>query len=218
MPRPNKCVVIQGTYENKESVKKIRNSFLLSGDYQIIWSTWNYIPKDWFYPSEIVIQNNPPSHSGHANYNYQKISTINGMMKAMELGYKRAIKWRSDMIPTNPFKLYELFGDGLNIYFWVNSEMGYVADFVFEGECEDIIKIFSPEDGHKEKLIFPEHSITRQIYRNELNFKTQTFGQNLTNENDIFWIKRNYHLSENKNHPSLYFTRIPLNWKAYPLI
>lgn len=209
------CVVIQGGFSDFETVNELKRAFM---GYQIIFSTWEDVDKSIFHPNDILILNEIPTDPGPSNFNLQKISTIAGVNAASELGWNRVIKWRSDMIPINFSKIMYLMDGELNLYLWVNSNSGYITDYVMEGECWDIVKLFSTQVIANKKLTFPEHFITLQMFRNELNFKAKLFGKKLGDGCDIFWKKRGYYLSENKNDSGMYSDTIPLNWGAYPIL
>jgi hypothetical protein len=213
--RFKKCVVIQGGYDSIDTIDELRHSFI---GYQIIFSTWEDVPPSWFRDDDIVLYNERPSIAGPSNFNLQKVSTINGVQLALELGWNRVIKWRSDMIPKNVDKLVHIMNGELNMYLWVNSHCGYVTDYVMEGECWDIIKLFSTQVVANKKFTFPEHFVTLQMYKNELNFKVKMFGMQLGENVDIFWKKRGYYLSENKTDKTLYSDSVPLLWEAYPIL
>jgi len=208
------CVVIQGSFEDIETISELKQAFK---NYQIIFSTWEGIDSSLFDYGDIILFNKLPKERGTLNFNLQKESTLNGISKAIRMGWKRVLKWRSDMIPTNADELFKLMDGELNLYMWVNSKMGYVTDYIIEGDCKDVMKLFM-SSIETEKPIFPEHFVTYELFRKELVFKAKTFGFRLNNDNDIFWKKRNYYLSENKNNTELYSENIPLNWEAYPII
>lgn len=70
--------------------------------FNIIWSTW----KDQDISTENkVIYNEYPSERGVQNLGYQRVSLWNGLLAAKELGYERAIKWRTDQYPTDAKKV-----------------------------------------------------------------------------------------------------------------
>ena len=72
------CVVVQGPTHSK-FLDMIRFSW---EGYQIIFSTWNTTNKRLYNKSDIVIYNPIPETAGVKNLNYQKVSTINGLLKA----------------------------------------------------------------------------------------------------------------------------------------
>jgi len=88
------AIIIQGPSINVEG---LRQQWI---DFNVIWSTW--VGEEGKYRSDdIVIFNNQPFDNGIQNIALQKESTLNGIRKAKELGFKWVLKWRSDMIPND---------------------------------------------------------------------------------------------------------------------
>ena len=90
-----RVIIIQGPSSN---VLELKKAWL---GYDIIWSTW-FGEENNYNENDIVVYSDKPNESGVGNLNLQLITTHSGLIKAKELGYDRAFKWRSDMIPTNP--------------------------------------------------------------------------------------------------------------------
>ena len=178
------CIVVQGpTY--KESVVKLKE---ICSDYQLIFSTWEGEDVTNYEDGDIVLYNKKPIDAGTANYHYQCESTIKGVEKAKELGWYRVFKLRSDCWIKNPDKLFQLFDkNSLNMYYWTKHNGGYFMDFFMEGECDDLIKIWSGDS-----ISFPEKSMTTQLYKNELQYKVKFWGNRLSEEINIFTEKRKY--------------------------
>lgn len=179
------CVVVQGKV-NINYLKKIKQAF--SG-YQLIHSCWEGDDGSLFDESDIVVVNEIPTNAGPGNFYLQKKSTIEGMKKAIELGWNRALKWRSDMWCKDGDKLFQKFdSDSLNLYFWANHLDGYITDFFMEGECSDIITLFDTELPQY-KYNYPEFGITFQFFRNGFDKKCRFMGHTLDRECDIYWPK-----------------------------
>ena len=179
------CVVIQGKVD-VEILPKIKESF--SG-YQLIYSCWVGDDTSLFSDDDIVVLNELPKEEGPGNFYLQRKSTIEGMKKAIELGWNRALKWRSDMWCKDGDKLFQKFdSESLNLYFWVENLHGYITDFFMEGECTDIITLFDT-DIPKYKYNYPEFGITLQFFRNGLDKKAVFMGRLLDSECDIYWPK-----------------------------
>ena len=92
------CVVVQGPLD-AESLPKIRSAF--SG-YQLIHSCWEgddfeLLNQFVLNTDDIVVVNEIPTNSGPGNFYLQRKSTIEGMKMAIQMGWNRALKWRSDM-------------------------------------------------------------------------------------------------------------------------
>lgn len=182
------CVIVQGPSEFVEDLKKSWFGF------DIIWSTWkgqeiNYTEED------IVIFNDIPSETGIANIRLQQLSTIKGVEKALELGYKRVLKWRSDIISNNPEKLISCFKkDSINFLSW-HVAGKYFIDYFMESDIEDMFKIwdFDTFDGP-----YPERIITDNIFKKGLENFNFCCGE-LDSGNEIYWKKKGIFLSEFKS-------------------
>jgi hypothetical protein len=172
------CVVVQGPTHSKW-LDEVRNSWI---GYQVIFSTWDNADKTLYSESDIVIYNPIPFEAGVTNLNLQKVSTINGLLKAKELGWTRALKVRSDFSTTTADGFFSLFDKNkLNLHAWWGS---YITDFYMEGEIDDIINLFEV-DVHGQ---FPEWHLTKKLYESGLNEKSVCMVNKLINgEADIYW-------------------------------
>ena len=191
------CVVVQGP-THSAWIKKVKESWI---GYQVIYSTWEGTDKNYYDESDIVIYNPIPSDAGVTNLNLQKVSTINGFLKAKELGWTRALKVRGDFSTTTADGLFNLFDKNkLNIHgYWGR----YITDFFMEGEIDDIITLFETEsiDGQ-----YPEWHLTKKLYTSGLNKKTICIVKKLVVDvADIRWEPKQYWFSA---HASLNFTDV----------
>lgn len=203
------CVVIQGpTYEN--SLEFIRRCW--SG-YKLVFSTWEGANLGNFLQDETVILSQIPEDKGTLNTNLQKISTINGMLHAKKLGWKRAFKWRCDMIYYGTEFLNRFDNDNLNVFAWCHNYGGHVTDYFFEGEVDDILSLYDFEaiDG-----TFPEYMVTQKLYQSGLNKKVNVVGKHFGYDTDIFWhgndVRPSMWLSSYKNVPATYAFDVPKVW------
>ena len=204
------CVVVQGKV-NLNYLKKIKETF--SG-YQLIYSCWEDDNLSLFDTDDIVVVNEKPADPGVSNFYLQRKSTIEGMKKAVELGWNRALKWRSDMWCKDGDKLFQKFdGDSLNLYFWVENLSGYITDFFMEGECGDIITLFDT-DIPQYKYNYPEFGITLQFFRNGFEKKCRFMGKTLDKECDIYWPKNKVWFSEHQK-DWWYVDSLPFNWREW---
>ena len=180
----NRAVVIQGPTTHYDQLKSKWGS-------NLVWSTWegdelNYSSLDNVIFSQI------PTQTGNRNVNLPKISTLNGLKKAKQLGYTRAIKTRSDLYPTNYNKLVSLFKEGLNVTFFHNHRDGYYVDYIFEGDVDLLIQCFSFTNITP---LYAEQAITEQINKIYSKKDINYYGRFLNKENDLFWSKNNLYLS-----------------------
>lgn len=180
----NRAVIIQGPTTNYTQLKESWGS-------HIIWSTWKG-NESHYSDQDNTIFNSFPDKAGTQNVNYQKISTLEGLKKAKQLGYTRAIKTRSDLYPTNYSKLASLFKEGLNVTFFHNNRDGYYIDYIFEGDIDLLIQCFSFTNITPS---YAEQTITEQINRVYSKKDIHYYGGLLNKDNDLFWIKNNIYLS-----------------------
>ena len=189
------CIVVQGP-TNSSNVNRIKECW---NGFNLIFSTWEGSDKTCYNDTDIVLYNKNPQSSGTMNINYQKISSLNGFLKAKELGFKRVLKWRSDFITNNSKKLLNLFDeDFLSFYsFQTFHRDGYITDFLMEGNVDELISIFSFDFNPP----YPEWAFTKQVYNLGLDKKVKFICKKLVKDDvDIFWIKRNYWLSDNSKY------------------
>ena len=179
------CVVIQGPLEEK-AYHAIKSGW---SEYPVIFSTWGNQNLDFVSPDDEIIITPKPPVRGTNNINLQKISTLEGLNRAKKLGYKRALKWRSDLSTVTPDILMSLFKkDKINLYAYVNAEGGYITDFFMEGEIDDLITLWSFENI---KPDFPEQALTEQLYKTGLKDKVYFVYDDMFGKINIYWHKRN---------------------------
>jgi hypothetical protein len=181
-------IIIQGPSTNVIEQKRSWAGF------NIIWSTW--IGEETKYEkNDIVLFNKLPSERGIQNIALQRDSTLNGINKAKELGYKRVLKWRSDLLPSNAQELVKTFKtDCLNFLTWHNVGK-YFVDYFIEGEIEDVYKIWDISTIYGP---YSEKITTDNIF--SLGFNRFNFvGDELSENNEIFWTKYKIKLSTYKN-------------------
>lgn len=168
--------------------------------FDVIFSTW-VGEENKYTENDIVLYNTPPSTSGPANFNYQIVSTINGLVKAKELGYKNVLKIRSDLIPTNASKFFNVLDETkLNFLCWHAHEVypgcsGYLVDYLISGPIDDMIKLW---DISNIFCVVPEVMLTWQYINECKEMDVNYFMNELNNENDLWWIKNNIYLSSYK--------------------
>ena len=192
----NFAIVIQGPSNHIFQIKK------WWGSGPIIYSTWKGEEASYDLNNDIVVFNERPSDPGPANFWMQQKSTIHGLYKAKELGYRHVLKMRSDMVPTSADTfLNSLVPDKLNFFCWHAHEVypdcpGYLTDYFMSGPIDDLIELWNIE---KTFCVVPEIMITWQYIKNlsnkiPINYLYESINEN----NDIHWIKRNVKLSSYK--------------------
>jgi hypothetical protein len=192
------AIIVQGPANNVKELK------LVWEGYTIIWSTW-VGNEDKFTSDDIVIFSEQPYELGVQNIALQKKSTLEGVNKAKELGFERVLKWRSDLLPTNANELVKLFKKNqLNFLAWHN-EGKYFVDYFMEGPIDevklawDIPIIYGP---------FSERITTDNIF-DKNKIKYNFILDELSDNNEIFWVKYNVYLSKYKD-DVVYTTKIIL--------
>lgn len=186
-------IIVQGATTDLRIMKQALK------DYKVIYSTW--VGEEAKYDSkDVVVFTEKPQYVGPANMNLQKVSTLAGLEKAKELGYKRALKLRSDLIPTNIDLFSKLLDNqDLNFLCWHYHEVypncpGYLVDYLMSGKIEDLITLWSIEN--MDWCSVPEIHITHQyISKLMSNVNITYFLNELNSDNDLYWIKRGIMLS-----------------------
>lgn len=152
--------------------------------YNIIWSTWN---NESISTDKKVIYNEIPKDSGVQNLMYQKVCIYNGLLEAKELGYERAIKWRTDQYLTNTKDFISILDPySTNVLFWHNYQGGYYVDYFMEGNITDLLLIWNLDSYD---YPYSEYATTKQILKNKI--KINCIGKYITEKNDIIWVNRN---------------------------
>jgi predicted Rdx family selenoprotein len=173
-----RCIIVQGpAYSN--SISQIRQCWK---GWDIIYSTWKGY-EGLHTEDEIVIYSALPHSNGVKNLNYQKVSTLAGLNMAKELGYERALKWRSDMWTNNAEELLSKFTDGYNTLFWHEHAGGYLSDYWMEDTIDNLINIWDIEPNGA----FPEKVLTDRIQQLGLMNRVNLLISELNNDMDIFW-------------------------------
>lgn len=180
----SRCIVIQGPSSHVLQVKQCW------AGHPIVFSTWEG-EESQYEKDDVVLGNVPPSDGGIRNLYYQTVSTLAGLKKAKELGFTRVFKWRSDFVCDDSENLLGHLKNGLNFLFWHRHRHGYFVDYLIEGPVDDLIEMWSfPHEFYP----YPEEAITRQIFKKGLG-PHHFFGQYLTPEKDIRWLKNNIGIS-----------------------
>lgn len=182
------AIIIQGPSNNVNEQKKCWEGF------NIIWSTW-VGEESKYNDADIVLFNSMPNEFGIQNIALQKESTLNGINKAKELGYKRVLKWRSDLLPSDAKSLVKTFKqESVNFLTWHN-EGKYFVDYFIEGDINDVYNIWNVPTIHGP---YSEKITTDNIF--SLDLKNFNFvGGDLSSDNEIYWTKYNINLSTYKD-------------------
>ena len=184
------CIVVQGA-THAQWLQTIKEGWK---GYRVIYSTWEGTNPEHYDESDIVLYN-PIPEAGVRNLNLQRVSSLNGFLKAKEMGFKRVLKWRSDFYCPNPKLFLETFEiDKLNFYAWHVVDH-YVMDFFMEGDVDDMIQLFTFDNWNA--VPYPERAFTERLFKTGLIDKVAFNCKKIFEPNDIKWLKQNYWLSFN---------------------
>lgn len=183
------CFVIQGPATHVD--KTVSSVYPFS----YLYSTWKE-DKEKVSNIKDVIFNEKPASSGIGNLFYQQTTTLNGLIKAKNLGFKKCVKLRSDFILNNPIELIKIFNRKLNLFFWHDYNGGYFADYIMAGKVDILIELWKRTEG---SYSFAEQMINENFSNMLLPQEDIKFFLYEINEsNDIFWSKYNKYLSSYK--------------------
>lgn len=190
--RDDTCVIIQGPTDYIDVVL----THTTYPNYLI--STWN--PSLPSLANKKCIYNDHPSIPGPMHFNYQKMSTLYGLREAKRLGFKYAVKIRSDMYFTNPGKFFEIINyDKLNFIAWHYHEVypkcpGYLIDYMMAGPIDDMISLWDIDNINMCSV--PEVMMTDRFIK--LKKECHFLLDDMNSNNDIYWVKRNLYISTYK--------------------
>jgi hypothetical protein len=156
----------------------------------IIFSTWEDSDKSCYDENDLVLYNKIPEEKGVGNLNLQRVSSLNGFLKAKELGYDRVVKWRYDLLPKNSLGLLNLFKDDfINFYAFHDHNAGYLIDYFMEGEIDDMINLYTFTDLN---VPHAEVAFTNRMFELELDKKANFICRLLSVDDvDVYWQKYN---------------------------
>lgn len=197
------AIVIQGpmktTAEFNRSIVidcyKEQKKYWLEFSNNLIFSTWEDQKDD--YQSDRVIFNSYPIPSGRLNLWYQQKTTMEGLKLAKELGYKYALKLRSDMVITNPVEFFKCLDfNKLNFLAWNTFESypknpGYFLDFLMFGPIDEMIKLWDIKEDFANG---PEIMLTDSYIKN-CKIDVNYFLDKLNENNELYWLKRDIKFS-----------------------
>lgn len=199
----SRCIIVQGpTYGN--SINQIKDCW---NGYPVVYSTWKGY-ESWYGDGDIAVFSQLPTTTGTYNMNYQKCSTIAGLMWAKENGYERALKMRSDMWVNNPSAFFSVMSEGYNTLMWIDDRGGYLSDYWMEDSVDNLLTLWDlvPEGAHPERVLTDR--ITELGWEDRVNLVLK----DLDESNDIFWNTRyGPYWQHNLKKESIYKTTTP--WK-----
>lgn len=209
----NIAIIIQGPSKNVIEQKKAWEGYLE----HCFFSTW--VGEESKYSEEDnVVYSDPPEQSGPMNFNYQMKSTLRGLEFVKSRGYIRALKIRSDLVPTNYKNFLRCIDNqDLNFLCWHYHEVyyefsGYLVDYLMSGRVDTLIDLWKVDTVFNTA---PEILLTWNYINRCSESKVQFFLDHLNViDNDLWWIKPNINLSSyQKNETYDRYDKYPFDTK-----
>ena len=202
------CLIIQGPSNHVNIIKEIYKNV----NVPFIFSTWEG-EESKYDKNDIVIFNKMPKERGTQNVMLQQLSSYNGLLKAKELGFKNAIKIRSDSYFTDLslFLKNEIdYNKLIFLYFLdchringpdkISNYYKYLCDYIQISSVDNLLKMW---DFKYEKCSYSEQLTTKHVFNTFNKEEISFIGNYLTKKCDIYWISRKLYLStlnNNKNY------------------
>jgi hypothetical protein len=198
------CLIIQGPSDSVNSIKE----YYKDSNIQIIFTTWEGEERKYT-ENDIVIFNKMPIERGIRNVMLQQLTTYNGLLKAKELGFKNAIKIRSDSYFTDLslFLKNDIDYNKLNFLFFLDYHRGscpdkisnhykYLCDYMQISSVDNLLKMWNFK---YEKVSYAEQLITKHVFNTFKKEDLAFIGNYLINVCDIYWISKKLYLSTLNN-------------------
>ena len=134
---------------------------------------------------------------GPMNFNYQMESTLVGLRYAQEKGYSRALKIRSDIVPTNAEGFLKLIDNSdFNFLCWHHHQVypgcpGYLVDYLMSGTVQAMINLWKVDSVF---CTVPEVLLTWSYISKHLDVQINYFLEELEQSNTLYWLKRDTNL------------------------
>jgi len=192
----NIAIIIQGSSTNVTDQKKAWEGYLGN----CIFSTW--VGEEYYYEEvDTVLFNEKPQDPGPMNFNYQMESTLAGLRYAQEKGYGRALKIRSDLVPTNAEVFLKLIDNShFNFLCWHHHRVypncpGYLIDYLMSGNTQAMIDLWTIDSVF---CTVPEVILTWNYITKYSDTEVNYFLEELDTTNTLHWIKRDISLHSYK--------------------
>jgi len=191
-------IIIHGLIDESllKDVESLKNN--------VIFSCWNNNPIN--FGDFIVTKNDEPTDGRIGNLIKQSKSILYGCNIAQNMGFKRVLKIRGDMFIKNKSDFLNLIdNDELNLFSWhfcesVPHSRGYIVDYFMSGKIEDIINLWSVDLslGHPIAEQYITHNFFKLLKKN--NVKYNFILNQINQDNDVFWLKKDMYLSTYNSH------------------
>lgn len=195
------CLIIQGPSNNVAIIKEKYKNINI----QLIFSTWEG-EENKYNENDIVIFNKIPIEKGIQNVMLQQLSTYNGLLKAKELGFKNAIKIRSDAYFTDlsSFLKNNIDYNKLNFLYFLDyyrndgpdkssNYYKYFCDYIQISSVDNLLKMWNFK---YEDCSYSEQLITKHVFHSFKKEEIFFIGNFLTKDCDIYWISKNVYFSQ----------------------
>ena len=194
------CLIIQGPSNNVDIIKDEYKD----NNIPIIFSAWEG-EESKYNENDIVVFNKMPQERGVQNVMLQQLSTYNGLLKAKEMGFKNAIKIRSDAYFTDlsSFLKNNINYNKLNFLYFLDynrnggpdkssNHYKYFCDYIQISSVDNLLKMWNFK---YEKVFYAEQLITNHVFNSFKKDDIAFIGNYLTKNCDIYWISRKLYLS-----------------------
>ena len=194
------CLIIQGPSHYVDIIKDEYKD----NNIPIIFSAWEG-EESKYNENDIVVFNKMPQERGVQNIMLQQLATYNGLLKANELGFKNAIKIRSDAYFTDLslFLKNDIDKNKLNFLYFLDyhringpdknsNHYKYFCDYIQISSVDNLLKMW---DFKYEKVSYAEQLITKQVFNTFNKEEISFIGNYLTKDCDIYLISRKKYLS-----------------------
>lgn len=179
------CILYTGKSEFINEIKKIKNY----NNYNFIFSTWKG-NESKYEKNDVVVFNDTSNLAIKTSLELQRITILEGLKKSKELGFRRTLKLRDDLIPTNLDKFLELINnENINILCWHEHNIGlpgYFVDYLISGETDLLIDVYSNIDINFHQVSEAPYTKSLLRYSDKIKFFLYDLNQN---NNDLFWFR-----------------------------
>tara|TARA_B100000768_G_C11250361_1_gene363836 strand:- start:801 stop:1430 length:630 start_codon:yes stop_codon:yes gene_type:complete len=195
------CLIIQGPSNNVAIIKEKYKNINI----QLIFSTWEG-EENKYNENDIVIFNKIPIEKGIQNVMLQQLSTYTGLLKAKKLGFKNAIKIRSDAYFTDlsSFLKNNINYNKLNFLYFLdyhringpdknNNNYKYLCDYIQISSIDNLLQMWNFK---YEDCSYSEQLTTKHVFHSFKKEEISFIGNFLNKDCDIYWISKNLYLSE----------------------
>jgi len=183
------CIVVQGPSSNVSDVREAWKHYTN----QLVYCTWNG-NENLYTQTDNVLFIDMPLNRGIGNLNLQKITTNCGIKYAKDNGYKRVLKIRSDMIPTNPEVFLKHFSEEtFEVFALAPDQGGYYTDYFMCGKIDVMESIWNVDI--EKQWLHAEQALMNNI-KNVCKDDVSLYIEKMNEYNEVYWFKYSKFLRE----------------------